>query len=249
MTQMAGVHCLGVMLPLILAAALHQGSAIDATPTPQTTTSPHADPGRPERGNYNVSDSNKTVCLLAYLGLQLNVSFNSASQNKVVQEVVNIKPNETNASGSCATEKAILLLTSDGETTNLTFAFTLNTTSRKYHLSEVSLSAAWPDMKEPISIKNVSVDFLQGTLGHSYLCREEQTLFVSQNLSINIFQVQVQPFGVTGNQFGAAEECQLDVDNLLIPIIVGAALAGLVLIVLLAYLIGRKRSHAGYQTI
>lgn len=47
----------------------------------------------------------------------------------------------------------------------------------------------------------------------------------------------------------SAEECQLDEDDMLIPIIVGAALAGLVLIVLLAYLIGRKRSHAGYQTI
>lgn len=45
------------------------------------------------------------------------------------------------------------------------------------------------------------------------------------------------------------EECQLDENNMLIPIIVGAALAGLVLIVLIAYLIGRKRSHAGYQTI
>lgn len=46
-----------------------------------------------------------------------------------------------------------------------------------------------------------------------------------------------------------AEECQMDQDQMLIPIIVGAALAGLVLIVLVAYLIGRKRSHAGYQTI
>lgn len=47
----------------------------------------------------------------------------------------------------------------------------------------------------------------------------------------------------------SVEECQLDENNMLIPIIVGAALAGLVLIVLIAYLIGRKRSHAGYQTI
>lgn len=47
----------------------------------------------------------------------------------------------------------------------------------------------------------------------------------------------------------SAEECQLDKDDMLIPIAVGAALAGLVLVVLLAYLIGRKRSHAGYQTI
>lgn len=47
----------------------------------------------------------------------------------------------------------------------------------------------------------------------------------------------------------AVEECQLDENSMLIPIAVGGALAGLVLIVLLAYLIGRKRSHAGYQTI
>ena len=47
----------------------------------------------------------------------------------------------------------------------------------------------------------------------------------------------------------AVEECQLDENSMLIPIAVGGALAGLVLIVLIAYLIGRKRSHAGYQTI
>ncbi len=41
----------------------------------------------------------------------------------------------------------------------------------------------------------------------------------------------------------------MDQENMLIPIIVGVALAGLVLIVLIAYLIGRKRTHAGYQTI
>lgn len=46
-----------------------------------------------------------------------------------------------------------------------------------------------------------------------------------------------------------AEECQMDQDQMLIPIFVGAALASLVLIVLITYLIGRKRSNAGYQTI
>lgn len=51
------------------------------------------------------------------------------------------------------------------------------------------------------------------------------------------------------HQSPAVEECQLDENSMLIPIAVGGALAGLVLIVLIAYLIGRKRSHAGYQTI
>ncbi|XP_041663356.1 lysosome-associated membrane glycoprotein 1b [Cheilinus undulatus] len=248
MTQINGVKswCLGVTLQVILAAILHQGFA---TVAPPTTAAPHKDPGRPDKGNYLVTGSNGTACLLASMGLQLNVTFNSVSQNKTLQDVVNLQPNATKSSGSCEADSASLRLTTDADKTNLTFFFTLNTTSNKYHLSEVSLSAAWPDMKEPFSTHNNSLNYLQGTLGYSYMCREEQTLDVTQELSINTFQLQVQPFGLNGGQFGAAEECQLDEDDMLIPIIVGAALAGLVLIVLLAYLIGRKRSHAGYQTI
>lgn len=64
-----------------------------------------------------------------------------------------------------------------------------------------------------------------------------------------MFKVWVQAFHVEGGTFGSVEECQLDEDSLLVPIAVGGALAGLVLVVLIAYLIGRKRSHAGYQTI
>lgn len=248
MTQIGGVQsrCLTVTLHLILAAALHQSFA---TVAPPVTAPPHKDPGRPDRGNYKVTSSNGTVCLLASMGLQLNITYSSASLNKTVQDVVNLQPNVTKSSGSCAPDAASLRLTTDAEKTNLTFFFTLNTTSNKYHLNEVSLSAVLPDVKEPFSAHNGSLDYLRGTLGYSYMCREEQTLDVAPDLSINTFQVQVQPFGLTGDQFGAAEECQLDEDDMLIPIIVGAALAGLVLIVLLAYLIGRKRSHAGYQTI
>ncbi|KAM4730568.1 lysosome-associated membrane glycoprotein 1b [Anableps anableps] len=252
MITAGGQSCgwMGVMLPLILAAFLHQSFATGAPPTPaQTTAAPHKDPGRPEKGTYNVTNGNNTICLLAYMGLQLNITYNSTSQNKTVQEVVNIKPSVTLASGSCESERAVLELKTDANKTVLTFVFTQNTTSSKYHLSEVSLTTVLDLQEGNFSAKNSSLDFLQGTVGYSYVCHMEQTLAVSQNLSVNIFQVQLQPFGVSGNTFGAVVECQLDEDDMLIPIIVGAALAGLVLIVLLAYLIGRKRSHAGYQTI
>ncbi|XP_029936427.1 lysosome-associated membrane glycoprotein 1b [Myripristis murdjan] len=247
MTQPGHSHPLSLSLGLLLllAAALHQSLATSL----QTTAAPHKDLGRPERGNYTVTNSNGTVCLMARMGLQLNVSFNSSSQGKTVLDVVNLQPNLTKSSGSCDTDTASLVLTTDGEKTNLTFSFSLNVTSSKYHLSGVTLSALWPDMSVPFNAQNSSLDYLRGTLGRSYMCREEQTLDVAKELSINTFQLQVQPFGITGDQFGAAEECQLDEDDMLIPIIVGAALAGLVLIVLVAYLIGRKRSHAGYQTI
>lgn len=37
------------------------------------------------------------------------------------------------------------------------------------------------------------------------MCREKQTLSVAQNLLINTFQVQVQPFGLSGDHFSAGK--------------------------------------------
>lgn len=224
------------------------------TASAATTTAPAppppapTPPGTPERGTYSVNNSNGTVCLLAQMGLQLNVSYFSVSQNKTVQELVNLTPNLTSSSGSCEASSASLVLTQERSTT-LSFTFTLNSTSNKYHLSGITLLANWSDATAPISASNTSLDYLRSTLGRSYMCNAEQTLAVVPTFSLNTFRLQVQPFEVTTNQFATAEECQMDQDQMLIPIIVGAALAGLVLIVLIAYLIGRKRSHAGYQTI
>lgn len=54
-----------------------------ATTTTTTAPSP-APPGTPEQGTYFVKNSNGTVCLLTQMGLQLNVSYFSRSQNKVM---------------------------------------------------------------------------------------------------------------------------------------------------------------------
>ena len=72
-------------------------------------------------------------------------------------------------------------------------------------------------------------------------------------LYVCIFSIlfQVQPF-MTGseNDFGKAELCEADLrPNNIVPIAVGAALAALVVIVLVMYLIGRRRHQRGYQTV
>ncbi|XP_008402617.1 lysosome-associated membrane glycoprotein 1a [Poecilia reticulata] len=228
--------------------AADQTTTTTAPPTPTTTAAPApTPPATPATGVFSVTNSSGTVCLLAKMGLQLNVSYVSQSQNKTVQELVNVNPNLTVTSGSCGGTTASLVLTQ--QTTTLNFTFSMNSTTSKYHLSGINLLANWSDMTAPFSASNTSLDYLRSTLGRSYMCNTEQTLLVVPAFSLNAFRLQVQPFGVTSSQFAAAEECQLDQDQMLIPIIVGAALAGLVLIILIAYLIGRKRSHAGYQTI
>ncbi|XP_039502928.1 lysosome-associated membrane glycoprotein 1a [Pimephales promelas] len=222
-------------------------TTVSPTHTPRTTAAPPAPPHTPERGNYNVTNGNGTVCLLALMGVQLNVTHFSKSLNQTVSEVMNLQPTSTRASGSCGVKVATLALTQDQ--TDLTLTFTLNSTTQKFHLSAVNFSAFWSDMTDRFEASNASLELLQCSVGRSYMCSAEQTLAVAPDFSINTFSLQLQPFNVTESRFSAAEECRLDQENMLIPIIVGAALAGLVLIVLIAYLIGRKRTHAGYQTI
>lgn len=221
---------------------------ISSTTVGSTTVAPTPPPipEDPVSGKYNVTDSNGT-CLLAQMGLQLNLTY-ITKDNKTGVEIVNIDANAT-SSGFCESTSVGLYLKS--ERTFLWLLFSMNTSTKKSYLSGVSVRVdPFPEAAGgAINITNTSLNYLQATLGKSYKCNSKQILQVSPLLALDVFKAQVQAFTIHNGKFGEAEECLLDQNNMLIPIIVGAALAGLVLIVLIAYLIGRKRSHAGYQTI
>uniref|UniRef100_A0A673LX41 Lysosome-associated membrane glycoprotein 1-like n=1 Tax=Sinocyclocheilus rhinocerous TaxID=307959 RepID=A0A673LX41_9TELE len=174
------------------------------TQSPRTTAAPSpVPPPAPERGNYTLTNRNGTACLLALMGLQLNITHRSKSLNQVI-EVVNLQPNRTTASGSCGFTVATLVLTED--LTNLTFTFTLNSTTQKYYLSAVNVSAFWPDMTERFVEGNGSLNFLQCSVGRSYMCSAEQTLSIVPSFSINTFRLQLQPFNVTASRFSAGTD-------------------------------------------
>ncbi|XP_075595745.1 lysosome-associated membrane glycoprotein 1 [Balearica regulorum gibbericeps] len=214
---------------------------------PTTSPTPSALPSNPAVGKYNVTGPNGT-CVLAYMGLQLNITYLKKDE-KMGLDLLNFIPHNTTSSGTCDNTSAILNLTF--EKTRVIFRFALNASTEKFFLQGVNVSTTLPsEAKVPkFEASNNSMSELRATVGNSYKCSAEENLQVTDKALVNIFNVQIQVFKIDGDKFGAVEECQLDENNMLIPIIVGAALAGLVLIVLIAYLIGRKRSHAGYQTI
>lgn len=80
-------------------------------------------------------------------------------------------------------------------------------------------------------------------------------LFSLKNCHANVkrlyqmFQLQFVCFSPHSLSLFSAEDCVADEpDNFIVPIAVGVALAVLIIIVLLAYLIGRKRSQmSGYE--
>lgn len=220
-------------------------------PSPPQPSPPHPSPSpvpeSPSVNKYTVSGTNGT-CLLASMGLQLNVTYKKKDDTTMTR-VFNINPNKTQVTGHCTPQLVTLELQSESSTF-LVFQFGMNASSSRFFLQEIQLNMTLPDAKDPtFKATNNSLRALQATMGNSYKCNAEEQIWVTEAFSVNIFKVRVQAFQVEGDKFGSVEECQLDENNMLIPIAVGGALAGLVLIVLIAYLIGRKRSHAGYQTI
>ncbi|KFP69953.1 Lysosome-associated membrane glycoprotein 1, partial [Acanthisitta chloris] len=238
-------ECAEDMVPTTAVVPTTTKQATSQAPT--ATPAPTALPSNPAVGKYNVTGPNGT-CVLAYMGLQLNITYLKKDE-KMGSVVLNFIPRNTTFSGRCDNTSALLNLAY--EKTRVIFLFALNASSEKFFLQGVNVSTILPSEAEnpQFEASNNSMSELRATVGNSYKCSSEENLQVTDNALINVFNVQIQVFKIDGDKFGAVEECQLDENNMLIPIIVGAALAGLVLIVLIAYLIGRKRSHAGYQTI
>ncbi|XP_023570944.1 lysosome-associated membrane glycoprotein 1 [Octodon degus] len=220
-----------------------------STPPAPPSPSPSPVPPSPSMHRYNVSGSNGT-CLLASMGLQLNITY-PRKDNTTMARVVNVNPRTVSPKGSCGAQLVSLELSEKTPELSmvLVLRFGLNASANRFFLQEVDLNMTVSDAREAsFHAANSSLRALQATLGNSYKCSAEEQLRVTPTFFLNLFGVQVQAFKVEGDKFGS-EECLLDGNNMLIPIAVGGALAGLVLIVLIAYLIGRKRSHAGYQTI
>jgi lysosomal-associated membrane protein 1/2 len=90
-----------------------------------------------------------------------------------------------------------------------------------------------------------------------YMCVARQNL-LSRNesalidlIEVSTYSLQVEAFrnSASGEFSSGSVRCKADEVSQLVPIIVGAVLAGLIVVVLIAYLIGRRRSRRGYESV
>ncbi|XP_062916962.1 lysosome-associated membrane glycoprotein 2 [Mobula hypostoma] len=209
--------------------------------TTSTMTPTTLPPSLPTVGNYTLKNGSN-FCLLANMALQLNLTYTDDNQTRVI----NVDSNST-ASGHCGDQDAALVL----EDINTTILFHFVVEQSKFFLKEVkaNISLVVNGSTIPLHRSNSSLRYWQASVGSSYMCQREQRLRVTDQLVINAFKVWIQPFDLKSGVFSRAEECSLDDDGILIPIIVGACLAVLIVIVIIAYVVGRRKSYAGYQTL
>ncbi|KAM4555756.1 lysosome-associated membrane glycoprotein 2 isoform 2-T2 [Odontesthes bonariensis] len=208
---------------------------------PPATTTPMPTPTLPTPtiGKYSLkTDENGTTCLLANFGLRI-----AFMQGKKYQEM-NFEPNGTQFSGFCGANSSELVLVSDDITIKLTFA----NDTKKFRLHALNVTAK--TNSGVFVAANTNLSLWEASVGSSYMCNKEQNHTITSLLTIYTFNLQVQPFGVTKDVFSTAEECFLDSDlSFLVPIAVGVALSFLIILVLISYLIGRRKSRTGYQSV
>ncbi|XP_033994963.1 lysosome-associated membrane glycoprotein 2 isoform X1 [Trematomus bernacchii] len=205
------------------------------TPAPPPTPTPTPTLPAPTTGKYTVQpDVNSTACLLADFGLRF----------KIKDEEMNFEPNGTAVTGKCEVNSSELVLTSS----TVTIKFTFTNDTKKFRLHALNVTGK-TSSGVAFSAANTNLSLWESAVGSSYMCNKEQNYTISADLSIYTFELRVQPLAVKKGIFSTAEDCQADGDSFLVPIAVGVSLLVLILIVLLAYFIGRKRNMTvGYES-
>ncbi|XP_039669160.1 lysosome-associated membrane glycoprotein 2 isoform X1 [Perca fluviatilis] len=226
-----------------VAPTTHAPSTTTAAPVtnsttiaPSPTTTPTPTLPTPTTGKYSIKhDENSTACLIANIGLRIGFK----------QEEMNFDPNGTKVSGSCGVNSSELILMSNTMTIMLTFT----NDTKKFRLHALNITGK-TSSGVLFSEANTNLSLWEAAVGTSYMCNKEQNYTITSPLALYTFDLQVQPFGVKNGVFSTAEDCQADAESFLVPIAVGVALLVLILIVLLAYFIGRKRNMAtSYESL
>ncbi|XP_026323077.1 lysosome-associated membrane glycoprotein 1 [Hyposmocoma kahamanoa] len=178
--------------------------------------------------------------------------------------LLNVPDNATVPTGSCSGNNSQWLTISwpapANTTNNLTLVFQRNDTTHNYALSAVNLTLS-AHMFPNASMLTPTVESWHGAewltpLATSYRCAAPASLNMgaahdSVTASLTLSQLQEEAFrSAHGTSFSAARECGGgDVPDA-VPIAVGCALGGLVVVVLVAYLVARRRSAArGYLSM
>jgi len=233
-------------------------------PSPTPTSAPS---GKIANGTWFVNDTDTNiVCVVLKIGVRFNLTYTDKN-NKTKFYVVDLPVNGTNkatSTGDCGNNGTSQQITLDFYN-NFQFRldFEQNNEKKKFYVKTFMLDydqgkAPFPteDVKDPKKVTSARDNQTEweASVGNSYLCISDTTINLSDGNGkdvLTVAELQVEAFRNDKDlEFGDAQECSADDNtNNIVPIAVGAALAALVVIVLIAYLISRNKNKGGYESV
>ena len=242
------------------------GTTTEAPTTKMATTTitpgpPTPKPGSPHTNKYTARNSTSdALCLMITAGIEFVIPYVAKAGNKTKTIGIPSESENTTFHGNCEgnnhTQTVTITFYNDWELT-MTFA----SSEKQYHLSRVYLNASLrndliTDIATPINViitKDFGKDQFSASKSGSYKCDQNSKLTLGNGFEMDTYKLQYAAFQSNITAFSSTDvaECPADTKtNSVVPIAVGAALAALVVIVLIAYLIGRKRSRqSGYEQV
>jgi lysosomal-associated membrane protein 1/2 len=230
-------------------------------------------PDLPKFGTWSWPLKSDTPCVMVQFAIQMNISYLNAD-NKSTFVLYNIPTEQSTVPhGSCENETNSIQIqwTENNQSTNMiTVEFSKNSTATQFSMSSIKFDLMLDNKTLPrINNATVSASFeLRKTefttpIDMSYHCTKPQHFNLTtiapipdddnkMNATFVIAHVQLEAFNTkkNNNQFATAKDCDAIDTPDIVPIAVGCALAGLIVIVLIAYLVGRRRAQArGYLSM
>jgi lysosomal-associated membrane protein 1/2 len=243
----------------ISTSTVPQTTTSTTTVAPTTTapiiTTPSPTP-KPSIGLWNWTDaSTNQTCVMVQMAIQLE--FNYTANDGSLKNTTHNVPYDVHQKieGTCGNDTQSITVQTGF--CNFTIEFTKE--NDKFELSSVLFSidtTGLPDSKnETVTISHKKNEFVT-PLARSYYCTKQQTLSanetspVSSTAKIIMSHVQLEAFHIKTKEFSAAKDCDSSDSTDVVPIAVGISLAALVVVVLIAYLVARRRSAArGYMSM
>ncbi|KAL7045664.1 hypothetical protein ACKWTF_002294 [Chironomus riparius] len=211
-----------------------------------------------------LNDKESSPCLLADMNIKVNFSYNASSdfnRQKSLYEIPNNLTKVDLVRSYCNDTESFLAV--NWEHGNI-FEITFIKYNKSYELSKFHVSLNATDILKDIS-DNKTIEIMYERLvndssfdtpaNFSFHCNREQILNSTNNdgSSIILSKVQFEAFRRNNNKdkkFSLAKDCESNFKPDIVPIAVGLSLIALIIIVLIAYIVGRRRQQArGYLNI
>jgi len=243
------------------------------TPAPTPAPSPAPTTAAPASADFFVVSDGDVDCIMFAGDFRMNVDYHDDKGVKKSAEVRLPAPGDDGVSttGSCGSENktAVIKIT---YSKNSTFSLTFDTSAPSmYELVGINLAVFMDSKKFAGSPDAGSVLDVTGQLpglshfpvkyNQSLSCRSniESSNFTASVENSNQtytasahalgFQLQAFNSASSGNKLETGVFCTNDLTSDLVPIAVGCALAALVFLVLVSYLIGRRRRASTYESV
>ena len=224
-----------------------------------------------ERCYFVYETNDNETCLLMNATITMSLEYNQTLNDHICNDTLSTPINYTRLdvtkSMSYCNSSSIKAVFTWGDEEEFMIAFQLSTSKHnQWEVDRITLSVDISDVPDFTPCKKGSVEgYVDGSpqlFGHVdynkyYLCNKrhfDMTMNRNGNynasnlykMSMTIEDLQIQAFKFTNNDYdNEGSHCYQDhvVDHKFVPIVIGSTIGGLVLVVLIAYIVGRLRNR------